>query len=121
MPYTLAKLVVNDPTLCRPTITQISATDRSVWRSNAAARSRRRVCRYERGRFAERPGEHPTEMGPRQPGGGGQIVDGDRLGVAGVDQILGPLQITGRRHLRHAANYGVFAELPPEAVRLWGG
>jgi hypothetical protein len=29
-PYTLAKLVVNDPTLCRPTITQMSATERSV-------------------------------------------------------------------------------------------
>ena len=30
IPYTLVKLVVKDPRLCRPTITQISATDRSV-------------------------------------------------------------------------------------------
>jgi hypothetical protein len=30
LPYTRAKLVVNDPVLCNPTITQISATERSV-------------------------------------------------------------------------------------------
>jgi hypothetical protein len=30
LPNTRAKLVVNDPTLCSPTITQISATERSV-------------------------------------------------------------------------------------------
>ena len=41
--------MVNEPTLCSPTITQMSATERSVWRSSAAARSSRRVCRYERG------------------------------------------------------------------------
>src|SRR5882757_6075721 len=52
--------------------------------------------------LAERPGEHPAEMGPRQSGGRGQIVDRDGLGVAGVDQIFGPQQITGGRHLRHA-------------------
>jgi hypothetical protein len=39
------KLVVNDPTLCNPTITQMSATERSVYRSRDAARSSRRVCR----------------------------------------------------------------------------
>jgi hypothetical protein len=53
-------------------------------------------------------------MGPRQPGRRGEIVDGDGLGVAGVDQILGPLQITGRRHLRHAANYGVSRNWHPK-------
>jgi hypothetical protein len=40
------KLVVKEPTLCKPTEKQMSATDRSVLRSSAAARSRRRVRRY---------------------------------------------------------------------------
>jgi hypothetical protein len=44
-PYVRVKLVVNEPTLSRPTERQISATDRSVVRSSAAARSRRRVSR----------------------------------------------------------------------------
>jgi hypothetical protein len=39
------KLVVNDPTLVSPTMQQMSATVRSVVRSNAAARSSRRVNR----------------------------------------------------------------------------
>jgi hypothetical protein len=30
LPNTRAKVVVNDPTLCSPTITQMSATERSV-------------------------------------------------------------------------------------------
>jgi hypothetical protein len=45
-PYARRKLVVNDPTLRSPTAKQMSATDQSVWRSSAAARSRRRVRRY---------------------------------------------------------------------------
>src|SRR5215212_703711 len=40
------KLVVNEPTLESPTAKQMSATDQSVVRSSAAARSRRRVRRY---------------------------------------------------------------------------
>src|SRR4051794_21720169 len=40
------KLVVKEPTLLSPTDRQISATDWSVVRSSAAARSRRRVSRY---------------------------------------------------------------------------
>ena len=40
------KLVVNEPTLVRPTSMQISATEWSVERSSAAARSSRRVIRY---------------------------------------------------------------------------
>jgi hypothetical protein len=43
--YVRVKLVVNEPTLSRPTEWQMLATDRSVVRSNAAARSRRRVSR----------------------------------------------------------------------------
>ena len=40
------KLVVNEPRLWRPTEKQMSATDRSVARKSAAARSSRRVRRY---------------------------------------------------------------------------
>jgi hypothetical protein len=46
MPYVRVKLVVKEPTLCSPTEKQISATERSVFRSRAAARSSRRVRRY---------------------------------------------------------------------------
>src|SRR3954463_1594561 len=45
-PYVFVKLVVNEPTLCSPTEKQTSATERSVVRSSAAARSSRRVSRY---------------------------------------------------------------------------
>jgi hypothetical protein len=45
IPYARPKLVVNEPTLVRPTSKQISATLRSVLRSSAAARSSRRVRR----------------------------------------------------------------------------
>src|SRR4051812_8709542 len=40
------QLGVNEPTLDRPTAMQTSATDQSVVRNNAAARSSRRVSRY---------------------------------------------------------------------------
>src|SRR6478672_7666325 len=40
------KLVVNEPTLWSPTAQQMRATDQSVVRSRAAARSSRRVSRY---------------------------------------------------------------------------
>ena len=43
------KLVVNEPTLRSPTVRQMSATERSVFRSSAAARSSRRVSRYRCG------------------------------------------------------------------------
>ena len=45
MPRTRLKLVVNDPTLPRPTAKQMSVIDQSVVRSSAAARSSRRVSR----------------------------------------------------------------------------
>ena len=45
IPYVRVKLVVKEPTLCSPTAKEMSVTDRSVIRSNAAARSRRRVSR----------------------------------------------------------------------------
>ena len=44
-PNVRVKLVVNEPMLWSPTSTQISATEWSVVRSSAAARSRRRVSR----------------------------------------------------------------------------
>jgi hypothetical protein len=39
------KLMVNEPMLVSPTAMQMSATELSVLRSSAAARSRRRVSR----------------------------------------------------------------------------
>jgi hypothetical protein len=45
IPNVRVKLVVNEPTLCHPTEKQMSATERSVARSIAAARSSRRVSR----------------------------------------------------------------------------
>jgi hypothetical protein len=45
IPNIRRKLVVNDPTLLKPTMQQMSATVRSVVRSRLAARSRRRVSR----------------------------------------------------------------------------
>jgi hypothetical protein len=44
-PNARVKLLVNEPTLVRPTAKQIAATDRSVVRRSAAARSSRRVRR----------------------------------------------------------------------------
>ena len=44
-PYTLVKVVVNDPRLDSPTSVQMSATVWSVIRSIAAARSSRRVSK----------------------------------------------------------------------------
>jgi hypothetical protein len=45
-PYVRPKLEVNDPTLRSPTLKQMSATVRSVFRKSDAARSSRRVRRY---------------------------------------------------------------------------
>ena len=45
-PNVRVKLVVNEPMLWSPTDRQMSATERSVLRSSAAARSSRRVSRY---------------------------------------------------------------------------
>ena len=73
------------------------------------------------GIIAERPGEHPSEMRPRQPGRRGKVIDRYRLGVAGIDQVLCPEQIAGRENLRHAVKYGALAESAPEAVRLCCG
>ena len=46
MPYVRPKVVVNEPTLLSPTLKHTSATEWSVPRSSAAARSMRRVSRY---------------------------------------------------------------------------
>ena len=45
-PYDRLNDVVNEPTLARPTSAQMRATEWSVPRSSAAARSSRRVSRY---------------------------------------------------------------------------
>ena len=55
MPYVRVKLVVNEPTLRSPTEKQMSATDRSVLRRSAAARSKRLVNRYACGDSPKAP------------------------------------------------------------------
>ena len=100
------KLVVNEPTLCRPTEKQMSATERSVVRSSAAARSRRRVSRYAWGDSPNARRNSRLKCAARESGGAGQVVDVQRLEVAGVGQVLGAQQVAGGRDERHAGEYG---------------
>lgn len=44
-------------------------------------------------RFAEGPPELAAEVRPRQAGRGGEIVDGERLGVTGVGEVLRPQEV----------------------------
>ena len=48
-------------------------------------------------RLAEGAPELATEVGARQPGGVGQVVDPERLEVAGVGQVLRAQQVAGGR------------------------
>jgi len=63
--------------------------------------------------FAEGAGGHPAEVRPGQTGRRGQVVDGDRLGVAGVDEVLGPHQVPGRWNPRHHASMALFRNRRP--------
>jgi len=58
-PNAFPKLVVNDPTLVSPTVRQMSATDRSVVRSSAAAHlSPAHFSREFRRTFGETPHQY---------------------------------------------------------------
>jgi hypothetical protein len=94
------KLVVNEPTLVNPAITQMSATVRSVLRSRAA-RSSRLAEQVPVRALPECPAELAAEMGRRQPRGSGQRGDVERLKVPAVGEILGPQQVAGRVGARH--------------------
>ncbi len=95
------KLVVKEPTLDSPTEKQMSATERSVFLSRAAARSSRRVKRYPCGDSPKARLNSRLEVRARQPGGARQVVDVERLEVAGVREVLGAEQVTGGRNERH--------------------
>ena len=95
-PYGTPKLVVNDPTLRRPTVKQMSATDRSVLRSSAAARSSRRVSRYWCGVSPKRAGL-AAEMGGERRAGASERGHVERLCVAGVDEGPRAKQVSGGR------------------------
>ena len=121
------KLVVNDPTLVRPTAMHTRATDQSVVRSRAPARSRRRVSRYWWGdspkarrnsrlkwagdRWAAGPGPPPTA--PRRSGGRRGPWPGAGAGRAGAQrrprhQFSAPRgRLTHRCDLVHSAGQAV--------------
>src|SRR5436309_2282664 len=45
-------------------------------------------------------------MRPREPGRGGQVIDVERLEVAGIGEVPRAQQMTGRRNERHARSLG---------------
>ena len=96
------KLVVNEPTLCSPTEKQMSATERSVVRSSAAARSSRRVSRYACGDSPNARRNSRLKCARDRPAARGHVVDVERLGVAGVGEVLGAQQVAGGRDEGHA-------------------
>jgi hypothetical protein len=55
------------------------------------------------GRLAERPPELAAEMGAREAGGAGHVVDVERLGVTRVGQVSGAQQMPCRRDEGHAS------------------
>ena len=55
------------------------------------------------GRLAERPPELAAEVGAREAGGAGHVVDVERLGVARVGEVLGAQQMPCRRGKGHAS------------------
>jgi len=49
-------------------------------------------------RLAERAAKLPAEVGGRQPCGASQVGHRERIEVPGIGKVLGPQQVTGRRH-----------------------
>ena len=103
MPTIRPKLVVNDPTLRRPTVKQMSATERSVVRRSAAARSNRRFRRYWCGDSPKRAPELPAEMRGRELGGAGERRHVQGLAIARVDEVLRAEQVPGWVRVRHSS------------------
>ena len=83
------KLVVNEPTLDRPTDMQMSATNRSVVPEQGRRPLEPAGQQVDMGRLAECPAELGAEMGAGQAGLAGQVADVERLRVARVDEVLG--------------------------------
>jgi hypothetical protein len=77
------KLVVNEPTLCRPT-EKPSGEQVGV------------------GRLAEGAAELAAEVGAREARGAGQVIHVERLEVPGVGQVLGAQEVAGGGDEGHA-------------------
>ncbi len=101
MPNMRPKLVVNEPTLLRPTAKQISATELSVVRSSAAARSRRRVSRYWCGDSPKAARNSRLKCACDRPAASRQVGDLQRLEVARVGEVPGLEQVAGGRDEGH--------------------
>ena len=99
------KLVVNEPTLCRPTARQMSATERSVVAQQRGGALEAAGEQVGVRRLAEGAAELAAEVGAREAGGAGEVVDVERLGVAGVGEVLGAQQVAGGRDEGHAGQY----------------
>jgi hypothetical protein len=56
--------------------------------------------------LAERPPELAAEVRAREAGGAGEIVDVERLEVAGVGQVFRLQQMAGRGDEGNAGKYG---------------
>ena len=95
------KLVVNEPTLDSPTEKQMSATERSVFLQQRGGALEPAGQQVPVRRLAEGALELAAEVRARQPGGARQVVDVERLEVAGVGEVLGAEQVTGGRDERH--------------------
>ena len=91
------KLVVNEPTLCSPTAKQISVTERSVVAQQRRGSLETAGQQVRVRRLAERTPELATEVRTREPRGSGEIVDRQRLEVAGVREVLRAEQMSCRR------------------------
>ena len=112
------KLVVNDPTLRRPTIRQISATERSVVRSSDAARSSRRVSRYWCGVSPNSRRNSRLKWAGESRAAFASCGHVERLEVARVHQVLGAEQVPGgcdrlhRRAYRRTTGTSSFSDSP---------
>ena len=97
------KLVVNEPTLCRPT-READVGDRAVGHAQ-----QRRGALEPAGeqvlvrRLAERAPELAAEVRAREAGGGGHVVDVERVEEARVGEVLGAQQVAGGRCVGHVS------------------
>ena len=65
-------------------------------------------------RLAERAAELAAEVGAREAGGAGQVVDVERLEVARVGEVLGAQQVAGGRDEGHAVSIARRSAHPTE-------
>ena len=77
----------------KPTAWQTSVTVRLVARSRSWARSTRRSGEVRRGRDPVGRGEQPVEVVLAEPGGRGDRLEVERLGVVPVDVVARPAQV----------------------------